>query len=114
MVARLGYIAGSLSLWAMLLVQQVNAGGGQIIEIVDATDFCTFLPPPDSTDRLISDTEWNGQAFCMGSTSKATNANSMPDGFIQSAHYVATDNYVQVTGQIDPTKANLDPTDDGG
>lgn len=108
--SRLGYLFGSLA----LLAAKVSAGGGQIAQVVDATNFCTFLPPTDSTDRLISDTEWNAQAFCMGNTPQAVNANPMPAGFIQSAHFVATDDYVQVTGQIDPSKANLDPNDQGG
>ncbi|KAI8365956.1 uncharacterized protein BYT42DRAFT_483351, partial [Radiomyces spectabilis] len=96
-----------------LLASMVNAFG-QVAQVVDATNFCVFLPPTDSADRNIADTEWNAQAFCMGNTPKATNAGKIPAGFIQSAHFVATDKYVQVTGQIDPTKANLDVNDDGG
>ncbi|KAF7729956.1 hypothetical protein EC973_003369 [Apophysomyces ossiformis] len=87
---------------------------GQIAQVVDATNFCVFLPPEDSVDRIISNTEWNAQAFCMGNTPLATNAGKIPEGFIQSAHFVATDKYVQITGQIDPSKARLDPKDDGG
>ncbi|KAI9280084.1 hypothetical protein BY458DRAFT_501322 [Sporodiniella umbellata] len=96
-----------------LLISTVSASG-QIIQIVDSTNFCTFLPPSSETDRVISDTEYNANAFCMGSTPKATGAEKIPTGFIQSAHYVKTDNYVQITGQIDPSKANLISTDDGG
>ncbi|KAI8341959.1 hypothetical protein BC941DRAFT_414987 [Chlamydoabsidia padenii] len=95
----------------MTLASQV---AGQISQVVDANNFCLYLPPPDSTNRNIADTEWNAQAFCMGNTPKALKANKMPDGFVQSAHFVATDQYVQVTGQIDPAKANLNVTDDGG
>ncbi|KAI9275554.1 hypothetical protein BDA99DRAFT_420263, partial [Phascolomyces articulosus] len=83
-------------------------------QVVDANNFCTFLPPTDSTDRVVSDTEWNALPFCMGNTPAATGAGKIPDGFIQSAHFVATDDYVQVTGQIDPSKANLLTTDWGG
>ncbi|OAD74187.1 hypothetical protein PHYBLDRAFT_102850, partial [Phycomyces blakesleeanus NRRL 1555(-)] len=82
--------------------------------VVDASNFCVFLPPSDSVDRLISDTEWDGDAFCLGSTPEATGAETMPTDFIQSAHFVATDEYVQVTGQIDPSKANLNVSDEGG
>lgn len=96
-----------------LLSASVNAYG-MIAQVVDANDFCVFLPPDDATDRIISDSEWNANAFCMGSTPLATNAGKLPDGFIKSAHYVKTDAYVQVTGQIDYTKANLDGTDGGG
>ncbi|CAO3595822.1 unnamed protein product [Absidia cylindrospora] len=95
----------------MTLATQV---AGQISQVVDANNFCVYLPPPDSVDRNIADTEWNAQAFCMGNTPKALKANKMPEGFIQSAHFITTDKYIQVTGQIDPTKANLNVTDDGG
>jgi hypothetical protein len=98
-----------------LLSSAVNAGtSGQIVQIVDSTNFCVFLPPSDSTDRLISDTEWDGKAFCMGDAPDATGAGKLASGFITSAHYVKEDAYVQITGTIDPTKENLDPTDDGG
>ncbi|KAI9499576.1 hypothetical protein BDB00DRAFT_752880, partial [Zychaea mexicana] len=85
-----------------------------VAQVVDASNFCTFLPPSDSTDRVISDTEYMAQVFCMGNTPLAVGAGTIPDGFIQSAHFVATDDYVQVTGQIEPSKANLDVTDWGG
>jgi hypothetical protein len=96
-----------------LLATAVSATG-QIVQVVDATDFCVFLPPTASTDRIISNTEWNANAFCLGSAPLATGAEKIPDGFIKSAHYVKTDTYVQVTGQIDYTKANLVGTDEGG
>lgn len=96
-----------------LLSISVNAYG-MIAQVVDANDFCVFLPPDDATDRIISDSEWNANAFCMGSTPLAKDAGTLPSGFIKSAHYVKTDAYVQVTGQIDYTKANLVGTDDGG
>ncbi|KAI8981593.1 hypothetical protein BDF20DRAFT_861950 [Mycotypha africana] len=98
---------------ALLSPSHVHAYG-QIAQVVDANNFCVFLPPNDSVDRIISDTEWNAQAFCIGKTPLAKNAGKLKSGFIQSAHFVATDQYVQVTGQIDPTKARLDLTDEGG
>ncbi|KAJ8657172.1 hypothetical protein O0I10_007252 [Lichtheimia ornata] len=104
---------GSLIVGSLFLVSQ-QAQAAMVIQVADANNFCTFLPPTDSTDRLIADSETEADAFCMGSTPKATGADSIPSGFIQSAHFVATDDYVQVTGQIDPSKANLDPTDGGG
>jgi hypothetical protein len=96
-----------------LLAAAVSAKG-QIAQVVDATDFCVFLPPSDSTDRIISNTEWNANVFCLGNTPLAKGAEKLPDGFIKSAHYVKTDAYVQVTGQMDYTKANLVATDEGG
>ena len=96
-----------------VLASYVNAYG-QIAQVVDANNFCLFLPPSDSANRNIADTEWNAQAFCMGSTPFAKNAGKLDSGFIQSAHYLATDKYVQVTGKINPSKARLDATDEGG
>ncbi|ORY98824.1 hypothetical protein BCR43DRAFT_420669, partial [Syncephalastrum racemosum] len=84
------------------------------LDLVDATNFCTFLPPADSQNRNIADTEYIANVFCMGNTPTAKSAGSIPEGLIQSAHFLATDNYVQVTGQIDPAKGNLNVTDEGG
>ncbi|ORZ13527.1 hypothetical protein BCR42DRAFT_418492 [Absidia repens] len=95
-----------------LMVSYVSAGG-MIGQVVDATNFCVFLPPSGEMSDPLSDNEWDGQAYCLGSTPKAVDANTLPDGFIQSAHYVATDDYVQVTGQIDASKMGLNPTDEG-
>lgn len=109
MVARFTSLVAAIG----LIATSVNASG-MIAQVVDATNFCVFLPPSDSTDRIISNTEWNANAFCMGSTPGATGAEKLPSGFITSAHYVKTDAYVQVTGQMDYTKANLVGTDEGG
>ncbi|KAI9033992.1 hypothetical protein CLU79DRAFT_726540 [Phycomyces nitens] len=108
MFVKLSSVIGSVALLANLVA------GGKVAQVVDASNFCVFLPPADSVDRLISDTEWDGDAFCLGSTPKATGAGTMPTDFIQSAHFVATDDYVQVTGQINPIKANLNASDEGG
>lgn len=86
---------GSLIVGSLFLVSQ-QAQAAMVIQVADANNFCTFLPPTDSTDRLIADSETEADAFCMGSTPKATGADSIPSGFIQSAHFVATDDYVQV------------------
>ncbi|KAL9546635.1 hypothetical protein MBANPS3_006575 [Mucor bainieri] len=96
-----------------LLSSYVNAYG-QIAQVVDANNFCVFLPPNDSKDRIIADTEWNAQAFCIGNTPKAKNAGKLDSDFIQSAHFLKTDQYVQVTGQINPAKAKLIASDEGG
>ncbi|KAI8336887.1 hypothetical protein BD560DRAFT_493651 [Blakeslea trispora] len=96
-----------------LLASFVNAYG-QVAQVIDSKNFCVFLPPNDSANRNIADTEWNAQAFCLGKTPEATNAGKLASGFIKSAHFLQTDKYVQVTGQINPIKARLNVTDDGG
>ncbi|CAO3693933.1 unnamed protein product [Rhizopus stolonifer] len=96
-----------------ILISCVNASG-QIIQIVDESSFCTFLPPKDETDRNISDSETEANAFCIGSTPLALGAEKLSPGFILSAHYVKTDNYVQITGLMNPALENLIGTDEGG
>ncbi|KAG2188982.1 hypothetical protein INT44_004124 [Umbelopsis vinacea] len=95
-------------------IQSVVAGSGQTVEIVNSSNFCFFLPPPGSSDMNISDNEGDAVAYCKGSTPKASDSNTFPSGFILSAHVVTTSDYIQVTGQIDPTKAGLNANDDGG
>lgn len=104
----------SLFFLPVTLIASYVSAYGQIAQVVDAKNFCVFLPPADSVDRGIADTEWNAQAFCIGKAPLATNAGKLNSGFIQSAHYLATDKYVQVTGKIDPSKARLNVTDEGG
>ena len=96
------------------MLAAVVSAKGQIAQVVDASSFCVFLPPSDSTDRIVSNTEWNANSFCIGNTPLATGAEKLPNDFIKSAHFVKTDAYVQVTGQMDYTKANLVGTDGGG
>ncbi|KAI9354019.1 hypothetical protein BD770DRAFT_392926 [Pilaira anomala] len=96
-----------------LLASSVHAYG-MVAQVVDENNFCVFLPPDDSPNRIISDSEWNANAFCLGNTPLAKEAGTLPSGFIQSAHYVETEAYVQVTGQMDGSKADLDSTDGGG
>ncbi|SAM04996.1 hypothetical protein [Absidia glauca] len=109
-------VRSTLTLASLVTVSLLNlvSAGGMIGQVVDATSFCVFLPPPGQMSAPLSDNEWDSQAYCLGTTPKATGANTLPAGFIQSAHYVATDDYVQVTGQIDPAKIGLNPTDEGG
>ncbi|KAI5481104.1 hypothetical protein MNV49_005539 [Pseudohyphozyma bogoriensis] len=38
----------------------------------------------------------------------------MPDGFVQTAHFRNTSDYVQISGTFDWTKMNLNPYDCGG
>lgn len=109
MLVRFTSIIATISLFATAV-----SAKGQIAQVVDATDFCVFLPPSDSTDRIIANTEWNANAFCLGNAPLAKGAEKLPKGFIKSAHYLKTDAYVQVTGQMDYTKANLVATDEGG
>jgi hypothetical protein len=103
-----------LSTIAIALAVAASASAQQIAQVVDSTNFCVFLPAEGATDVNISDNEGSATAYCMGSTPGATGAGKLPSGFILSAHYVSTSAYVQITGQINPSKAGLNVTDDGG
>ncbi|KAH8554180.1 hypothetical protein BGW37DRAFT_483729 [Umbelopsis sp. PMI_123] len=97
-----------------LVAMAAATAAQQIAQIVDSSNFCIFLPPVGSADVNIADTETYATVRCMGSTPQAIGAGTLPSGFILSAHYVETSAYVQITGQIDPAKAGLNVSDDGG
>ncbi|KAI8355115.1 hypothetical protein EDC96DRAFT_516379 [Choanephora cucurbitarum] len=79
------------------------------IQVNSDTSFCSFLPPHPGDD--VGATEDNGIPFC---TSPGLGGQIFPTGFIKSAHFAKTANYVQVTGKIDRTKYSLKATDGGG
>ncbi|KAI1319200.1 hypothetical protein EDD11_004594 [Mortierella claussenii] len=53
-------------------------------------------------------------AFCNKANPRAPGAKIFPDGFVLSSHWATGDGWVQITGQIDPSKYNLNPCDAGG
>ncbi|KAF8948464.1 hypothetical protein BGZ47_004640 [Haplosporangium gracile] len=53
-------------------------------------------------------------AFCNKANPNAPGAKVFPDGFVASVHWATGDSWVQITGQIDPSKYNLNPCDAGG
>lgn len=99
------------SLFLVSVVQAVplkKRGTGVEISVQSQDNFCSYLPP--SPGRGVAETEDDGVPFC---TTARDYAASFPEGFIRSAHFLSTPNYVQVTGKIDHTVYNI-PTEDGG
>jgi hypothetical protein len=101
---------------------QPMGGPGNIVSIKSAIDFCFFLPPvPNITIAesegypLASPEEVKKWAVshCTKSNSDAPKHQYFYDGFITGAHYKKTDQYVQITGTLDATKAAI-PMDGGG
>ncbi|KAG0166933.1 hypothetical protein DFQ28_003401 [Apophysomyces sp. BC1034] len=86
-------------------------GSGTAIHIKSAKEFCSYMPPRPGQD--ISQTENNAQPFCTN-TNLAHGSKKFPGGFIKSAHFKKTSNYVQVTGRIDRSKYRLSSRDGGG
>lgn len=100
-------ILSNLMMFVMALPFQKRSTGVDI-DLKSEKDFCTYLPPHPG--ELISATENDADPFC--SVAK-TYASTFPAGFIQSAHFLRTDTYVQITGRIDHTAYDI-LTDDGG
>ncbi|KAI7825293.1 hypothetical protein BC939DRAFT_386935, partial [Gamsiella multidivaricata] len=101
------FLAASAALMAIGTSAQ-----GQIASLDSDSNYCFFLPPMAGGD--IAANEDSAIAFCNQANPKAPGAKVFPDGFVLSAHWATGDGWVQITGQIDPTKYNLNPCDQGG
>ncbi len=86
------------------------SGMGRQAHIRSANDFCLYLPPDPTTQNLV-EAEADAVAYCINAVN---GTRPMPDGFLQSAVYLQTPNYVQVTGTFDPLVMNINPADCGG
>lgn len=84
-------------------------GRGVDIRVNSSSDFCSYLPP--SPGQSVSATENDASPFC---TKATENAAAFPIGFIQSAHFLSTPTYVQVTGRINHTVYDILVEDGGG
>ncbi|GJJ70780.1 hypothetical protein EMPS_03130 [Entomortierella parvispora] len=85
---------------------------GQIASLDSADSYCFFLPPMVGGD--IAANEDAAIAFCNKANPKAPGAKVFPDGFVLTAHWATGDGWVQITGQIEPSKYSLNPCDAGG
>ncbi|CAO3701035.1 hypothetical protein G6F70_000868 [Rhizopus microsporus] len=104
------YILFTLLALAVISLQALPLNKrGYSIQLRSGTEFCSFVPPHAGDD--VGGTENDGIPMC---TSSSLGGQQFPAGFIQSAHYLSTSNYVQVTGRIDRTKYNLKSSDGGG
>ncbi|KAG1048266.1 hypothetical protein G6F43_009331 [Rhizopus delemar] len=79
------------------------------IQLLSDTAFCSFLPHDPGVD--IATTEAQGKPFC---TNSSLGGFTFPNGFIQTAHFLKTANYTQVTGTMNPAAYNMSTSDDGG
>lgn len=86
-------------------------GPHPIVKIKGPDDYCFFLPP--GPDMEVAPNEKIGVPYC---TRRAVVPGNrvFPKGFVTVAHYEEADNFVQVTGYIDSSKAGLIPNDQGG
>ncbi|KAG0140848.1 hypothetical protein CROQUDRAFT_688327 [Cronartium quercuum f. sp. fusiforme G11] len=71
-------------------------------------DFCLFSAP---TRTDVGNSERVAVAYC---TQPGHGSRLMPAGTLQTAHFVQTPHYVQITGKGDFTKTMLTPKDEGG
>jgi hypothetical protein len=96
-----------------------SAGGAEVallptktLALNSQTVFCSFLPPRPG--ESIGESEATAIAFCTRLTPDAPGAKRFPAGFIRSAHFVQTPDYVQVTGTINRAAYKLSKSDGGG
>ncbi|ORY51763.1 hypothetical protein BCR35DRAFT_310678 [Leucosporidium creatinivorum] len=85
-------------------------GIGKQAQIIGADNFCLYMPPDPTTENLV-EAEAVAVAYCFN---PYNDTRPMPDGFITTAHFRNTSDYVQVTGTYDWTRMNLNPYDCGG
>ncbi|KAG0268716.1 hypothetical protein DFQ27_005956 [Actinomortierella ambigua] len=107
--ASLSTIFASALLLAASASAQIN---GQIASVDSASSYCFFLPPVLGGD--IAANEDRAIAFCNAPNAKAPGAKIFPEGFVTSVHFATGPEWIQVSGQIDPTKYQLNPCDAGG
>jgi hypothetical protein len=103
------FLATIASVNAMFLPRDTS---GITATVESENVFCSFLP--SKPGESIGESEDDAIAFCTQESPKAPGAKLFPDGFIVSSHFKATDDFVQVTGKMDGSKAGLDPKDEGG
>lgn len=92
----------------------IKGKAGQTGVILNQSDFCIFLPPMRGGG--IAENEDKAVAFCTKPNLPGANAQTLPAGFIQTAHFVSNTakGYVQVTGRMDGSKYGLKKNDGGG
>ncbi|KAF9356350.1 hypothetical protein BGX26_005388 [Mortierella sp. AD094] len=87
---------------------------GQTAALISDTEYCIFLPPEQGGN--IADNEDRAVAFCNVAIETAPNAGIIPQGLIQSLHFVENtdEGWVQITGRLDPSAYGLSSDDQGG
>ena len=86
------------------------SGMGRTIYINSASDFCLLMPPDPTKENLV-DAEAIAVAYC---TNPQNGTRPMPDGFIKTAHFRRTQEYLQISGTYNPSVMNLGTNDCGG
>ncbi|SCV73518.1 BQ2448_7444 [Microbotryum intermedium] len=94
-----------------LVAGQANSQSSmsRTLQVNSLNDFCLFAPP--TTGVTIGDSEAYEVAYC---TAPNRGTRSIPAGTIQSAHFLETPHYTQITGTGDFTKINVQRGDEGG
>jgi hypothetical protein len=103
----------TLLFFVLTAITYINAAKpGTFVTVESEQVFCSFLPTLPG--QSISDSEGSAIAFCTQESQNAQGSIIFPTGFIKTAHFLKTDDYVQITGTMDPSKYHLDPSDGGG
>jgi hypothetical protein len=80
----------------------------QTLRVNNVQDFCLWGPPYVST---IGNSEAVQVAWC---SAPGHGSRLMPKGTLSGVHWISTPHYIQITGQGDFTKINLDPNNNDG
>ncbi|KAI9261023.1 hypothetical protein EDC94DRAFT_562582 [Helicostylum pulchrum] len=108
------YLSNNLIVASLFVIASsfVNAAVTSPLTAVNSQqDFCLFLPPQPGLG--VAETENDGIPFCTKKDA-VPKASEFPQGFITTAHYLKSNDYVQVTGFFDRTKYSLGAKDGGG
>ncbi|KAG0046352.1 hypothetical protein BGZ83_008494, partial [Gryganskiella cystojenkinii] len=86
---------------------------GQIGALISESEYCLFLPK--NKNGNVAESEDDAVAFCSQDISSAPGAQTLPDGFVASTHFVTNEEHgwVQLTGRLN-TEVYLAKDDEGG
>ena len=71
-----------------------------------------MMPPAQGLN--VGNTEGTSLARCIGNVPGSDSAGTLPNGFIASAHFKSTNDYIQVSGDLDTSKWIFPSGDTGG
>ncbi|KAF9274274.1 hypothetical protein BGZ68_000816 [Mortierella alpina] len=112
----LAFATATLALLASSITEAAplkrKAASGQTGALISASQYCLFLPPVEGGD--IAKSEDDAVAFCNTAIDNAPGARILPTGLVQKVNFVKTDDYVQISGTINPAAYNLSASDEGG
>ncbi|KAK9767898.1 hypothetical protein K7432_001878 [Basidiobolus ranarum] len=100
---------------ALSIAKPISVGNPDINHLTtinSTTSFCLFLPPKPGME--IGSHEHDAVVFCTRPNPVAPKAKLLPKNFIKTAHFKKTQDWVQITGRMNPSAYQLSRKDGGG